>query len=287
MKTLVVLFAFIIFTATTSFAQFEIESPCGTVSESAEPDQVNYFLTTKGKHAKANDFYFDWKENYVKITKVQFDGEKVSSVNVNYLHYEDVKKQSDAITNLDKQAELGKDFRPYFLIVSTQKLPLAYYSDDICIKKTDSERLDLPFQNVEEFQAFIEKIQDKAFDLSLDLEKTYSRFTLEDGITKSAEMEEMDRKIEERSSSNSSSDNSSTDSSSKVKTKVYVKLQNKSNEKVEVAYKSDMNGSSFSVNARSVDGNTFNVGQKLYRLKSKTPFLTVTAEMDGQTIQIQ
>ncbi len=62
---------------------------------------------------------------------------------------------------------------------------------------------------------------------------------------------------------------------------VNVKLWNKSKNKLDIADRPDRSSANFSINASTTRTISLSEGTKLYWLKAKTPFLTVTAAMDG------
>lgn len=215
-----------------------------------------------------------------------------------YLHYEDV--VSDKIESMSPREENLSTNKLVYAIYPKQVMPSNSLSKTSWRKGGKEENITLPFTNDTEYKKFIAKIKEKAFDLALLLDDAPARFSIEpetisadaesDSNSSSndgAEKETTSSNSSSSSSNNSSSNSSSNNSTPKAKTRVYVTLQNKSNEKFDVSYKPDMNGVGFSVSSRGTRGDTFDVGQKLYRLNSKVPFLTITGEMDKQTIQIQ
>jgi hypothetical protein len=280
MKKSAIIFAFIIFASTTSFAQFKLDSyKCGTVSNAGQPEGFLY-VKTDGVDEKFKDYYYEWKDNYLKIHEVRVDSQSGEIFNVSefYLHYEDVKAQESTIMEENVPSiRNSKKNKPRFTVKPTQAMPLIVYSSGFCIKKSADE-VSLPFANAAEFQAFITKIQDKAFDLALDLDKTYPRFTVEAGVSSEYD----DNKRPTSSDEGSSSGNSSSNSSSEAKTEVTVEIKNKSNSPLEIYYKDNPKNSSktsTSINARSSKRISIKVGGVVYSASGQE-LLRITADMD-------
>ncbi len=162
-------------------------------------------------------------------------------------------------------------------------------------------------------KSLVEKLKEKAFDMSLDLDAKVERVTIgrnemryneeyPDGITlaKLYEIREAQRAAENTTeteskvaddeedkpttttNTNSSNNSASNNSAPKEKTEIWVKLWNKSDGEIDISYESRGAGGSktqTSINRRSTKGVRMKVGGRVFGANGAV-LLTVTAAMD-------
>jgi hypothetical protein len=292
MKKLAIIFAFIIFGATTSFAQFSYTGFGGReVSNTNKPFEIIDFGDQRNSQVtvRIQEYYLEWNESYVKIQIAGYleDGELIT-LEEQFLNYKDVKKQ-----NKIEKTSAGANNKPgYTITLDSNKLPTIDYREKIYLKSHKSS-LSLPFADDKAFLAFIAKIQDKALDLALDLDKETARFDFEDEVehnnsksenssTTSESSASTESDDDEKSNESSNTSNSSSNSTPQAKTEVTVEIKNKSNSPLEIYYKDNPKNSSktsTSINARSSKRISIKVGGVVYSAGGQE-LLRVTADMD-------
>jgi hypothetical protein len=294
MKKLAIIFAFIIFGATTSFAQFNFTRFADKeVSNSNKPDAEVYKIVD-GSKTLDDAYYLTWEENYLKIQQVVYANTPPSVIET-YLHYEDV--VDDKISSEpETEEELKSVNKTIYRITPKTKMPQIWYSS-VFYSKEFAASVSLPFANDKAYKDFIAKIKDKAFDLALKLDDAPERFSITEEHIKedvpdanSTASTESDGEEETSPDSGSSESNSSSNSSSnststpQAKTEVTVELRNRSGGEIDIIYKDNPKNSSkteTSISSRSSKRISIKVGGVVYDATGKNVLLTITAEMDG------
>jgi hypothetical protein len=292
MKKLAIIFAFVIFASTTSVAQFSYTGFGGReVSNTNKPFEIIDFGDQRNSQVtvRIQEYYLEWNENHLKIQIAGYleDGELVT-LEEQFLNYKDVKKQ-DKI----EKTSAGANNKPgYTITLDSNKLPTIDYRENIYLKSHKSS-LSLPFADDKAFLAFIGKIQDKALDLALELDKETARFDFEDEVehnnsksetSESSASTKSDDDEESSSNSGSSTSNSSSNSTPQAKTEVTVELRNRSGGEIDIIYKDNPKNSSkteTSISSRSSKRISIKVGGVVYDATGKNVLLTITADMDG------
>jgi hypothetical protein len=289
MKKLAIIFAFVIFASTTSVAQFSYTGFGGReVSNTNKPFEIIDFGDQRNSQVtvRIQEYYLEWNENHLKIQIAGYleDGELIT-LEEQFLNYKDVKKQ-DKI----EKTSAGANNKPgYTITLDSNKLPTIDYREKIYLKSHKSS-LSLPFADDKAFLAFIGKIQDKALDLALDLDKETARFDFEDEVehnnskSETSESSASTKSNDDDDETSSNSGGSASDSSTQAKTEVTVEIKNKSNSPLEIYYKDNPKNSSktsTSINARSSKRISIKVGGVVYDATGKNVLLAITADMDG------
>jgi hypothetical protein len=292
MKKLAIIFAFVIFASTTSFAQFSYTGFGGReVSNTSKPFEIIDFGDQRNSQVtvRIQEYYLEWNENYLKIQIAGYleDGELIT-LEEQFLNYKDVKKQ-----NKIEKTSAGANNKPgYTITLESNKLPTIDYREKIYLKSHKSS-LSLPFADDKAFLAFIGKIQDKALDLALDLDKETARFDFEDEVehnnsksetSESSASTKSNDDDETSSNSDSSASDSSSNSTPQAKTEVTVELRNRSGGEIDIIYKDNPKNSSkteTSISSRSSKRIRIKVGGVIYDATGKNVLLTITADMDG------
>ncbi len=291
MKKLAIIFAFIIFASTTSFAQFSYTRFADKeVSNSNKPDAEIFQIGGGSKNVKYA-YYLTWEENYLKIQEVVYTNTPPSVIET-YLHYEDV--VDDKISSEPETDEALKTVnKTVYRITPKTKMPQIWYSG-IFYSKEFAATVSLPFANDKAYKDFIAKIKDKAFDLALKLDDAPERFAITEEYLKEdvpvadttasteSDDEEETSSNSSSSASSSSSNNSSSNSTPQAKTEVTVEIKNKSNSPLEIYYKDNPKNSSktsTSINARTSKRISIKVGGVVYSASGQE-LLRITADMD-------
>lgn len=290
MNKLAIIFAFIIFASTTSFAQFSYTGFGGReVSNTNKPFEIIDFGDQRNSQVtvRIQEYYLEWNESYVKIQIAGYlEDDELITLEEQFLNYKDVKKQN----KIEKTSDGANNKPSYTITLDSNKLPTIDYREKIYLKSHKSS-LTLPFADDKAFLAFIAKIQDKALDLALDLDKETARFDFEDEVEHNNSKSETSSTTSENSAStasdddektSSNSDSSSSNSTPQAKTEVTVEIKNKSNSPLEIYYKDNPKNSSktsTSINARSSKRISIKVGGVVYAAGGQE-LLRITADMD-------
>ena len=292
MKKLAIIFAFIIFGVTTSFAQFNFTRFADKeVSNSNKPDAEVYKLVD-GSKTLDDAYYLTWEENYLKIQQVVYANTPPSVIET-YLHYEDV--VDDKISSEpETDDELKSINKTIYRITPKTKMPQIWYSSKFYSQEFASN-IALPFANDKAYKDFIAKIKDKAYDLALKLDDAPERFSITEEhlkedvpdatstVATTSDDESTNSDSDNAESNSSSNSSSNSNSTPQAKTEVTVEIKNKSNSALEIYYKDNPKNSSkttTSLNARSSKRISIKVGGVVYSASGQE-LLRITADMDG------
>lgn len=262
--------------------------------------------------------YNEWEEYSITQWQVTFNksANEVWELKKYKFFYDEINHAFNSVEVLDKRNHYGQTSVKLQGKESKFALLTKYSSDSI----TDYGTFIGYFyaQNETQAQSFIEKLKEKAFDMSLDLDSKVERFTVEGkarayddvrvyngeypkGIS-AAEWTAMQRKREAeqnagseskdtgdddettttKTNTNSTNNSASNNSAPKEKTEIRLKLWNKSEGIIEIRYEERGAGGSriqTSINSRSTKSVKMKIGGRVFGANGAV-LLTVTADME-------
>lgn len=286
--------------ASVSHAQFTFRTAEGKVisDKSAPSYRTSYSRTSNGPKVVGDEVYLTWEKERVKIVVAMCNGnDKPIRVSEYYLYYSTFSEKNTKKTKSGNGDEIELEYRvPYEpkLVNGNPEpnldkyLPYYAYYDDRTTGGMTNE-LTLTFPTAAELDAFVAKVEEKKFDLSLDLDFTPGpKLVVAAYEFRSDSDSPTPRPTDSAAPEKPKTQDPTTPAPApkpapKAKVEVVVKLYNKSNNPIELIVKDYPKGSGgtiFTLNSRTSRRYTIRVGGEVRAKATGALLLTVTDKMD-------